>query len=264
MLETNRAAGGFAVSRIEEVEWDDSIWESLVIPLTQKRYVRALVKNHVSEAHSFDDFVRDKGKGLICLLTGPPGVGKTLTAEAVAEVVRRPLYVLSSGELGDRPDDMDKRLGQVLELAQTWNAVLLLDEADIFMTKRNDTDIIRNAIVSIFLRQLEYYQGILILTTNRANTLDEAFQSRIHLCYNYPNLSHAARKSIWEEFLRRAAANPHLVLDLEAAAVEELAHTELNGRQVRYLFFSGCLQYHPQQYLTAANAISSRSRTQSS
>lgn len=85
--------------------------------------------------------------------------------------------MLSSGELGDEPHKMEKNLTEVLELTQTWGCVLLLDEADVFLTRRDDTNLTRNAVVSIFLRQLEYYQGILILTTNRVESIDPAFQS---------------------------------------------------------------------------------------
>ncbi len=170
--------GAFAISRISDICWDEAIFDALVLSGTQKRLIRTLVLSHVSQSSSFDDIVHEKGKGLVGLLVGPPGVGKTLTAEAVAEVVHRPLYVLSSGDLGSDPEKMDGSLKKVLELAQTWKAVLLLDEADVFLAKRDDHDLVRNAVVSIFLRQLEYYQGILIMTTNRVESIDTAFQSK--------------------------------------------------------------------------------------
>ncbi|KAI0967674.1 P-loop containing nucleoside triphosphate hydrolase protein [Xylaria arbuscula] len=225
--------GGFAVSRIEPVKWDPSIWKSLVLPNTQKRLIRTLIQNHVSNGGGFDDFVRDKGKGLVGLLAGPPGVGKTLTAEAVAESVQRPLYMLSSGELGDKPHEIDKRLSDVFELTQTWKAVLLLDEADVFMAKRTSSDITQNAIVSIFLRQLEYYQGILLLTTNRIESIDDAFQSRIHFCHIYKELDSVARKSIWLEFLKKAALVPNIIVDVSDDDVDELALRNINGRQIK-------------------------------
>ncbi|GAB1314481.1 hypothetical protein MFIFM68171_04691 [Madurella fahalii] len=230
---TEKTWGAFAVSRITEIEWNTSVWDSLVLPDASKRLVRTLVKSHVSHNSSFDDFVRGKGRGLVGLLAGPPGVGKTLTAEAVAETVQRPLYMLSSGELGSDPDSIDQRLQRVFRLAQTWKAVLLLDEADVFMAKRTDANLTRNAIVSIFLRQLEYYQGILILTTNRVEKIDDAFRSRIHFQLSFPELDSAARKAIWHGFLGNTIKNGGAAIDLDELAVDRLAKMKMNGRQIK-------------------------------
>jgi len=88
-------------------------------------------------------------------LHGPPGTGKTLTAEAIAELLKRPLYSVSVGELGTTVEKLEEKLREILEVAHLWNAVILLDEADIFLEKRSDNDIHRNAMVGIFLRLLE-------------------------------------------------------------------------------------------------------------
>jgi AAA+ superfamily predicted ATPase len=148
-----------------------------------KSVIYQLVTAHSTDSADFDDFVKGKGKGLIGLLFGPPGSGKTLTAEAVAETAKMPLYMVSSGALGHDPVDIQHRLSGILKLASHWKAVLLLDEADVFLAERTLTNIERNAIVSIFLRELEYYQGILLLTTNQAQVIDEAFQSQFSLEY---------------------------------------------------------------------------------
>lgn len=190
------------------------------------------MKSHKSRSTSFDDIIEGKGKGLIGLLSGPPGVGKTLTAEAVSEVTQRPLYYLSAGDLGADPERLDEQLGSIIELCQVWSAVLLLDEADVFLQKRHDMDVSRNALVSIFLRQLEYFEGILLLTTNRLQSFDPAFQSRIHFSINYLPLAVEARKAIWVTFLRKARA------DFERSPfgekeLERLAGGNLNGRQIK-------------------------------
>lgn len=143
----------------------------------RKDLIRRLVVSHNNSASAFDDFVLGKGKGLIALLFGPPGTGKTLTAEAIAEVAQVPLYAVSSGRLGHQASKIELTLTKILRLAKHWKTVLLLDEADVFLVQRTITDIERNAVVSVFLRELEYYQGILLLTTNQAHVIDEAFQS---------------------------------------------------------------------------------------
>lgn len=67
------------------------------------------------------------------MLHGPPGTGKTLTAEGIAELLKRPLYMVSTGELGTRSDQLEVELNKILDVAHSWGAVLLLDEADVFL-----------------------------------------------------------------------------------------------------------------------------------
>jgi len=170
------------MDHLQDIVWSEEAFRSLVLGSKQKILIHSLVKQHARRAALFDDIVAGKGQGLIGLLSGGPGCGKTLTAEAVAEVTGRALYVVSAGELGTVVTDVDKNLTKILELSRTWDAVLLLDEAEVFLQKRSTTDINRNALVSIFLRQLEYYQGILFLTTNLIAECDPAFESECICC----------------------------------------------------------------------------------
>jgi AAA+ superfamily predicted ATPase len=115
------------------------------------------------------------------------GTGKTLTAEAIAELLKKPLYIVTAGDLGTTVAEVEKTLGSVLELCQTWDALVLLDEADIFLEARNNTEIQRNALVCVMLRLLEYYSGCLFLSSNRdADTVDAAIASRITVMLEYP------------------------------------------------------------------------------
>ncbi|TFK33931.1 P-loop containing nucleoside triphosphate hydrolase protein [Crucibulum laeve] len=219
---------GYALDRMQNIKWSDESFESLVLGSKQKLLIHALVKQHDVRSSKFDDIIQGKGKGLIGLLAGPPGCGKTLTAEAVAESTQRPLYCISAGELGTEPRQVDKALIQILEIAQRWKAVLLLDEADVFLFQRDDRDVVRNALVSIFLRQLEYYQGILFLTTNMIAQCDSAFESRIHFTINYPPLDYSSRRQVWKTFIKRAS--PTEVTD---ADIDTLANEDMNGRQIK-------------------------------
>lgn len=91
------------------------------------------MKQHIVQNSDFDDIVAGKGKGLIGLLSGPPSSGKTLTVEAVADFNRVPLYMVSAGELGTEPDSLEYTLSKVFRLAELWRAVVLLDEANVFL-----------------------------------------------------------------------------------------------------------------------------------
>ena len=169
--------GQFMVDNLVEIVWNDNAFQKLVMKEERRQLIHGLVKAHRQDEEAFDDIVQNKGRGLVCLLAGSPGVGKTLTAEVVAETTHRPLYVVSTGELGLDADVVDRRLETILEITRRWGCVLLIDEADVFLSIRGQ-DLARDTLVSIFLRQLEYFRGVLILTTNRQAEIDPAFESR--------------------------------------------------------------------------------------
>lgn len=224
----------FTISGVSDIEWSEDAFDSLVLPREQKSVIKALVESHTFHAaHNIDDVIQGKGKGLVSVLHGPPGTGKTLTAEGIAELLQRPLYMVSAGELGMDSRTLEAELNKILDIAHSWGAVLLLDEADIFLEKRTIQDIHRNALVSIFLRLLEYFQGILFLTTNRVETFDDAFQSRIHLAIRYGELSPKARRSVWTMFLERVQAKEGVqTVRFTDKDFDALARRTLNGRQV--------------------------------
>ncbi|KAI3231280.1 hypothetical protein DTO012A9_7086 [Penicillium roqueforti] len=225
----------FTISGISDIEWDKEAFGSLVLPSNQKSIVKALVESHAFHAaQNIDDVIQGKGKGLVAVLHGPPGTGKTLTAEGIAELLRRPLYMVSAGELGTDPRTLEAELNKILDIAHSWGAVLLLDEADVFLEKRTIHDIHRNALVSIFLRLLEYFQGILFLTTNRVETFDDAFQSRIHVALRYGDLTVKAKRSIWKMFIERVRAIEGVhIASFSEEDYDMLSRHTLNGRQIK-------------------------------
>lgn len=238
----------FAVEHIAEIEFDTDAFNSLVLPENQKTIVKALVESHSGKEGKkkigIDDVIKGKGKGLVAVLHGRPGVGKTLTAEGISEYLKRPLYMVSAGELGTNSAALEQQLSRILDVAHVWGAVLLLDEADVFLERRSVHDIHRNALVSIFLRLLEYFQGILFLTTNRVETFDEAFQSRIHIAVRYNDLDRKAKRIIWTTFLNMVAREEISLSDdpkksrtpreiLTKDELDSLSRRSLNGRQIK-------------------------------
>ncbi|KAL8765370.1 MAG: hypothetical protein Q9194_006586 [Teloschistes cf. exilis] len=226
----------FTVSGINDIEWNEGAFDSLVLPDSQKSIVKALVESHTfSASKNIDDVIQGKGRGLVAVLHGPPGTGKTLTAEGIAELLKCPLYMVSAGELGTNPRELEAELNKILDIAHSWGAVLLLDEADVFLEKRTIQDIHRNALVSIFLRLLEYFQGILFLTTNRVETFDDAFQSRIHVALRYGELTSKAKRSVWKMFLEKVREKEGVacVSVFGEKDYDKLARHCLNGRQIK-------------------------------
>ncbi|KAF1985167.1 P-loop containing nucleoside triphosphate hydrolase protein [Aulographum hederae CBS 113979] len=221
----------FDIPCVKEIVWNDHAFDSLVAPAEQKDLILAFAQTQAKNRECFDDVIQGKGRGIIMLLSGPPGVGKTLTAESVAEEMHVPLYTMSAGDLGTNPAGVEAALGNILEMNTKWNAVLLLDEADVFLEARSAHDLERNKLVSIFLRLLEYYEGILFLTTNRVDNIDAAFESRIHLSLQYSELSPPSRRVVWKTFLERSVGAG--TNGFSNAQVDELAAHELNGRQIK-------------------------------
>ena len=168
---------------------------------------------------------------LTCRISGPPGVGKTLTAELLAEHLQRPLMQVSAGELGTVAEAVERRLPHIFERAARWKAVLLLDEADVLLEQRSAQDVHRNALVCVFLRTLEYYQGMMFLTTNRVRQIDEAIASRIHFNLKYGKLGLEQRTNIWRIFLERAAT-PQGGPIYSRDAFDDWVRKEHNGREV--------------------------------
>ncbi|OBT39802.1 hypothetical protein VE00_09661 [Pseudogymnoascus sp. WSF 3629] len=221
----------FAVADILEISWNGSLFNQVAIPSRSKKLIEALTtfQSGGQAKYTFDDFVEGKGRGLIMLLYGPPGVGKTMTAEGLSEHLKRPLYTVSAGNLSKDAKHLEVQLCEMFEVAENWKALLLLDEADDFLCKRS-YDSNHNSLVSVFLRKLEYYKGIMLLTTNRVRDFDEAVQSRIHIGVKYSPLGVDTRKAIWRSFLERAKTeNGNAAYSDKQLNI--LAKHSLNGRQ---------------------------------
>ncbi|KAI1127367.1 P-loop containing nucleoside triphosphate hydrolase protein [Nemania abortiva] len=220
---------------ISDIDWQTEAFDRLVLDQNKKEIIQALVSVHVSTALLKEpyDIIEGKGNSLIVLLHGSPGTGKTLTAESIAELTQKPLYRVTCGDMGLQPEAVEKYLDSVLYIGTAWGCVVLLDEADIFLEERTQADLQRNALVSVFLRVLEYYNGILILTTNRVGIFDEAFKSRIQLSIHYPPLDRESRLEIWLNFFNAMRAEDNIDLAGLKKKADRLAHYRINGRQIR-------------------------------
>ncbi|ODA77245.1 hypothetical protein RJ55_06872 [Drechmeria coniospora] len=253
----------FYVEEIEPMAWNDTAFSHLVYDSQQKDLVLSFVENHkpgrdrpqpglsADPAAPMDDVIVGKGQGLIVLLSGPPGTGKTLTAEAVADQAHKPLYYLQAEDLGLNAAALCANIKRVFQMATEWDAVILLDEADVFMAERNPNDIHRNELVSIFLRELEYFRGIIFLTTNLYNTIDTAFRSRVSLHLLFHALDRNARETVWRKFLDRlpgmrkhpvaddddddddAETRPAATWVLDNGDIHQLSLWSLNGREIK-------------------------------
>lgn len=177
-------------------EYDKSLKDKLILPKTHHDLLDVLTAN----VDVFTgDIVEGKTAGNVILCKGVPGVGKTLTAEIYSELIERPLYLMHSGSLGTNAKDIEASLRVIFSRAERWDCVLLLDEADVFIVQRGD-NIEQNAIVAEFLRTMEYFSGLLFMTTNRPSDIDEAIISRCAAIIEYEIPTPEKAAKIWQVF----------------------------------------------------------------
>ncbi len=181
------------VNYLKEYKYDKNMGEKLILPQVTKNLVSTLIEQSRS---GFEDIIEGKGQGVTVLLGGAAGVGKTLTAEVFAEASEKPLYSIQAAQLGIRADQVEANITQFLARGSRWAAIVLVDEADVYIRAR-DTDMEHNAIVASLLRVLEYQTSIFFMTTNLAETVDDAIISRCIARINYHHPSKQDQEKIW-------------------------------------------------------------------
>ncbi|KAI0468981.1 P-loop containing nucleoside triphosphate hydrolase protein [Xylaria cf. heliscus] len=224
----------FLVQNLRPVQWKPDAWDKLILEEEQKLVLQALVTSH-SYPENARDQPEQKGKGLVILLHGTPGSGKTLSAESSAELTHRALISTSMASLDTERLSFifERNLRRLLQYATLWKAIVLLDEADVFLEMREEKsgNAERNALVAIFLKELEYFSGIIFLTTNRVETFDRAMKSRIHLALGFTPPGTLVRRQMWTQALG-TIPNDELGISDVCEAVNIVAERNLNGREI--------------------------------
>lgn len=188
------------VTNIEPYEYDASVGDKLVLEDSTRNFIDIAINSASSDV---TDIISGKSKGKIFILSGPPGVGKTLTVEVISEVYQMPVYQVQCSQLGVTHSDVQSNLGDILRRASKWKCILYFDEADVYLNRRGD-DLVQNAIVGVFLVALERYNGVLFMSTNRGDMIDDAILSRAmaHIRYGNPDYDATIRifKVLAEQF----------------------------------------------------------------
>lgn len=216
------------VNNLVAKTYEKDLMAKLVLPEENKDLITILID---SSNDLLEDIVKGKTGGTIVLSTGEPGTGKTLTAQVFAEEMQRPLYTVQCSQLGTDPVALEQNLDTVLARAIRWKAILLLDEADVYVHERGN-DIDQNAIVGVFLRVLENFRGVLFMTSNRDVIVDDAIASRAtaHLRYYIPD-TEASLDEVWHVLTRQYEIPLHPKLAKELA--EDFPPGSISPRNIK-------------------------------
>ncbi|HEX2451399.1 MAG TPA: ATP-binding protein [Gemmatimonadales bacterium] len=205
--------GGPSARALVETIEPRRTFEDVVLPaatLAALDHALQLIRKHdlifrewgLGERHS-------TGLGLAFHFAGPPGTGKTICAEALAQALGRELLVVRYAEIESRwVGQTSKHVASVFRAAERQNAVLFFDEADAIAGRRFSSasagyEREANATVNVLLQELERFNGVIIFATNLAASLDPAFERRIrtHILFGLPGPEE--RERIWRSQLHQ-------------------------------------------------------------
>jgi hypothetical protein len=165
------------------------------------------------------------GHGTVVLFTGPSGTGKTVAALLVAKRLGFDLLKADLGSLVSKyVGETEQRLDRLFAAAEAADAVLFFDEADALFGRRGEVKEARdrwaNLETNYLLQRIEEFDGIVVLSTNLRQNIDEAFMRRIDVAINFPMPDAALRRRLWRSLLPPAVeAPPDVELDRLADAL---------------------------------------------
>lgn len=180
-------------------------FENCILPQDVRDAVDEAITT-VLQADKFDEWGInehfEKGLTNSILLFGPPGTGKTMITESIAAVLGKNMMKLSSGDIQSNiPGQTERNIKDSFEKAAKNDAVLLLDECDSILADRSTVGAILAAEINALLTEIERFEGVVVMTTNRRHTLDPALQRRIISSVELSEPTLEARKQIWKKLI---------------------------------------------------------------
>lgn len=226
------------ISQLKPVSFRKNAWGRLVLDEEYKDILETVVSSHVEKVAGLRGSAG--GKGLSILLHGEPGVGKTLTAESIAIQFGKPLFPVTCSDIGTSLTRFEEKLEEIADYATTWGAILLFDEADVLLQARRDyecANLKRNDLISSFARFIEYYQGIVFITTNRVSRFDDALMPRIDITLGLPSLDRGRRLEVWHNHIQHlfdeGSVNASQSANLLRLAEQKWSKEKMNGHQIK-------------------------------
>ncbi|HEX4423694.1 MAG TPA: ATP-binding protein [Kofleriaceae bacterium] len=204
------------------VEWDDivlreDIVDRIIELLSVVQYEKVVMDQWgFSQRFSY-------GRGLSALFSGPPGTGKTMIAGLIAKELGLELFRVDLSRIVSKwVGETEKNLATAFDEAKNARAILLFDEADALFGKRTEVrssnDRYANLETNYLLQRIEVFEGIVLLTTNRETSIDEAFRRRLKFRIEFPTPDAHEREQLWRSMIPDVAP---LGADVDFGALAE-------------------------------------------
>lgn len=214
------------------LKYDPSKLDALIIEHKVKDEILAVLNQHKNQDKLFIQWglgdVIEYGKGMTFMFYGGPGTGKTWAANCIAKAFGIEILVISAADIqSSEPGGANRAIQAAFKEAKSKGRVLFIDECDSLIASRNDLGMILASEVNTLLTEIEKFEGVAILATNRIEHMDEALERRISLIVEFPNPDFEARKKIWKKLL------PEKMPLGKGVSVELLSKDELTGGQIK-------------------------------
>ena len=208
-------------------------WEDLIVNESVHAHINQIklwIKHHQTLMNEWG-LKKKVLPGYRTLFFGPPGTGKTLTATLLGKEFERPVYRIDLSQVVSKYiGETEKNLEKIFNQAENKNWILLFDEADALFSKRTSTkssnDRYANQEVSYLLQRVESFNGLVILTSNFKNNIDDAFLRRFNSVVKFAKPNLEERQKLWQN------SKPDEI-EIEDKLIKQLAnHYELTGAQI--------------------------------
>jgi len=206
--------------------------KALIMDDATKNEIISTLKQHENHTKLFEDWglgeTIEYGKGMTFMFHGSPGTGKTWGAKCIAKALKAELHTIGAAEIqSQEPGGANRAIMEAFETAKTEGKVLFIDECDSLITSRADVGMILASEINTLLTEIEKFEGVCILATNRIDTMDEALERRISLIVEFPEPMHGQRIEIFRNIMPQK-------MPVEAdVTCDVLADHKLTGGQIK-------------------------------